>query len=400
MGNCDKNSLKKIAAVSTLTSTASYISLVILALYINTYVSLVLTAVVIAIPSIIRAFSGFFLNNLAKIIKKENLFLLSLLLSSSCFFLYIIAKSFIIFLLIAIVSGISALVYQPIAKEFFSNSASDKESIGFVHRIRYLTICVAGLVGPVIGGFILHSCGYYMCFVLSGIISLIAIIPAYSLSTLKNCQSVSTKATLQLKPKVIKDRLLWGYILSGFLIYLVFSQFEAVYSLALDTTFQNPAEIYSVLLSLNSLFGILLQTLIMQKWFKLKKLSSVNMGVAFFQIGYALFALSFLAINTSFATLVAGVFIYSIGEVITIPQLDIQIDRFAPNELKSEYFSLAELRTLGFVLGPILMSAILKNCTAAFSCLINVVILLFAILINTITQKRYMQTQRREEKVQ
>lgn len=95
-----------------------------------------------------------------------------------------------------------------------------------------------------------------------------------------------------------------------------------------------------------------------------------------------------------------GVFIYSIGEVITIPQLDIQIDRFAPNELKSEYFSLAELRTLGFVLGPILMSAILKNCTAAFSCLINVVILLFAILINTITQKRYMQTQRREEKVQ
>lgn len=205
---------------------------------------------------------------------------------------------------------------------------------------------------------------------------------------------------MQLKPKVIKDRLLWGYILSGFLIYLVFSQFEAVYSLALDTTFQNPAEIYSVLLSLNSLFGILLQTLIMQKWFKLKKLSSVNMGVAFFQIGYALFALSFLAINTSFATLVAGVFIYSIGEVITIPQLDIQIDRFAPNELKSEYFSLAELRTLGFVLGPILMSAILKNCTAAFSCLINVVILLFAILINTITQKRYMQTQRREEKVQ
>ena len=138
MGNCDKNSLKKIAAVSTLTSTASYISLVILALYINTYVSLVLTAVVIAIPSIIRAFSGFFLNNLAKIIKKEKLFLLSLLLSSSCFFLYIIAKSFIIFLLIAIVSGISALVYQPIAKEFFSNSASDKESIGFVHRIRYL----------------------------------------------------------------------------------------------------------------------------------------------------------------------------------------------------------------------------------------------------------------------
>ena len=34
---------------------------------INTYVSLVLTAVVIAIPSIIRAFSGFFLNNLANI---------------------------------------------------------------------------------------------------------------------------------------------------------------------------------------------------------------------------------------------------------------------------------------------------------------------------------------------
>ena len=89
MGNCDKNSLKKIAAVSTLTSTASYISLVILALYINTYVSLVLTAVVIAIPSIIRAFSGFFLNNLAKIIKKrKTLFAVSIAIVIVFFLIY------------------------------------------------------------------------------------------------------------------------------------------------------------------------------------------------------------------------------------------------------------------------------------------------------------------------
>lgn len=397
MESCNSKLLRNIAAVSILTSTASYISLVVLALYINNYVPLVPTAVVIAIPSIIRAFSGFFLGSISKVIKKEVLFLLSLILSSLCFFLYIGANSFIEFLLIAIASGISTMIYHPIAKEFFSNSALDPEQISYVHRIRYLTICIAGLVGPIIGGYIHHAFGYSVCFAVSGLIYLFSIIPSINLVKIHKTQTGTTMSTLRLKPKFIKDRFLLGYIFSGFLIYLVFSQFEAVYSLALDTKFQNPAEIYSILLSLNSLFGILLQALLMKKSFVFKALNSVNIGVVFFQLGYLLFALSFIITSASFIILILGVFIYSIGEVITIPQLDIQIDHVAPKELKSEYFGLSELRTLGFVIGPILMSEVLNRFTATLSCFINIFILLLAVLVNAITQRKYLQSQKREE---
>lgn len=391
MMSYDRKSLGKISSISVLASTASYISIVVLALHISENVSLISTAVVIAIPSIIRAFSGCFLNRLTKIVRKEVLFFLSIVVSSLCFFSYIVVNRFILFLVVAVFSGFSELVYQPVAKEMFSISALNEDGVDYVYRIRYLTICIAGLVGPAIGGIVLRTFGSSACFALSGLIYFVALVPAYSFFKRNQLKAtVCHKQTVRLQEPVIKNYFLWGYIVSGFLVYLVFSQFESVYSLALETTFPKPAEVYSILLCLNSLFGILLQAIFMHKRFKFKKLLNVNWGVVFFQIGYALFALSFFETKNAFAILIIGVLIYSIGEVITIPQLDIQIERFAPDELKSEFFSLAELRTLGFVLGPILMSIVLENSTAVFSCLINILILFLSLWVNKVTTKKVL----------
>jgi MFS family permease len=71
---------------------------------------------------------------------------------------------------------------------------------------------------------------------------------------------------------------------------------------------------------------------------------------------FVLFALS----NGNQATLVLGVIVYSAGEILTIPAIDIAIDRISTPENKTLYFGLSEFRTIGFTLGPIFASIMLK----------------------------------------
>lgn len=177
-------------------------------------------------------------------------------------------------------------------------------------------------------------------------------------------------------------------ILSGTLIYAVFSQFESVYSLALDTVYANPATIYSVLLSLNSLTGIILQAYIIWRNNNKKNSISVGKGLVYFQIGFILFSAAFHFTNIGLCLLILGVLIYSAGEVIVIPGIDVQIDKLASTDSKSLYFGVAEIRTLGFVVGPIVMSWLLDITNATWMCLMCVVVLSIALLLNTIALKK------------
>ena len=58
----------------------------------------------------------------------------------------------------------------------------------------------------------------------------------------------------------------------------------------------------------------------------------------------------------------------------------------APAEMKSVYFSLAEFRTIGFVLGPIIMSWMLEKTSAVHSCIFSIVLLAGACMINVLAE--------------
>lgn len=391
MGHCNRKTLLRITVIHSLYTFASYVSLVIFALFLSKKTSVVHTSVIVAVPSMMRVFAGFISYRIEHWIGTSRTLLTAICIRFFSYLLYTIFDLWWQLLIIALIDGVAELLYQPIAKGIFANAAKDEEGTELVHRIRYLSICVAGLIGPLVGGYIADRFGYRYCIYTSALLYLTAYVLMLPFTKRGIIAGINLEKQYVGKPtdfSVFNNKQLLICILSGTLIYAVFSQFESVYSLALDSVYDNPAIIYSFLLSLNSLTSIVLQSYII--WRSPNKMNSmsVSKGLVCFQIGFILFSAAFCFTNIGLHLLILGVLIYSVGEVIVIPGIDVQIDKLASPDTKSLYFGVAEIRILGFVVGPMVMSWLLDSINATWMCLACVVLLSIALMLNTITFKR------------
>lgn len=119
----------------------------------------------------------------------------------------------------------------------------------------------------------------------------------------------------------------------------------------------------------------MLQTIVMTKKDSFRDKLQIRTGIVLFQVAFLIFTLVFLYKNLSIYILILGVFVYSLGEVIAIPGLDITIDKIAPDDRKNLYFGFAELRGIGFVLGPVIMGMLLQRFDAIILNLTNIFLL-------------------------
>lgn len=390
MEHCDRKILLQITVIHSLYTFATYVSLVIFALFLSEKTSVVQASVIVAVPAIMRVFSGFISYRIERRIGTIRVLLIAICIRFFSCLLYTVFDFWWELLIIALIDGVAELLYQPIAKGSFANAAKDAEGTELVHRVRYLSICVAGLIGPIVGGFIADRFGYLCCIYISAALYLAACVSMLSLPKQVNATVGRPGMLYSGSPSascMFENKQLLICILCGTLVYAVFSQFESVYSLALDSAYDNPAIIYSFLLSLNSFAGILLQSYIIWRSQRNKDNMSVGKGIVCFQIGFILFAAAFHFTDIGVQLLILGVLIYSVGEVVVIPGLDVQIDKISSPDTKSLYFGMAEIRTIGFVVGPIGMSWLLDNTNATWMCLVCVMVLFIALICNSIAVK-------------
>ena len=385
--SCKENAMK-LLILNAGCSMAFYMTIAVLALYINQFLSIGKTAIIMAIPSIFRLFSGILMPCIDRKIALKKLGVIAVMLNAVVYMMYPMAKSFVVFIVLASVNGLAELIYQPTIKYMFSNLAQNDIETDYVHKIRYYSICIAGLLGPIIGGGIESFCGAKTCFLFASAIELLMVLlfivfipDAQNLCIIDKTQKRTSKV----------DKILIGYIASGFLVYFVFSQFESVYSLALKNYFENTELIYSILLCFNSFFGLLIQTILIKNNTK----TNVCKGIVWFEIAFIIFAISF-GLSLGILFYIIGVLVYTMAEVTVIPGLDIQIDECADENNKMEYFAIAEIRTMGFVIGPIVFGWALDRFNAVTTCIMSVCILALAQLSNEITVK--MKTYKESEK--
>lgn len=373
--------------ISIIFDSSMYVSLIVYALYINRYMGVMQTAFIVAIPNLISFLAGPFPYMLIKKIGRKMSLIIGMAAMAISYYSIAISTMLISFLIVSVTIGISQLILKPILRSLFSESAINDNGIDLVHRIRYISICISGILGPLVGGFVSQKYGYQICFKISAIGFFLCILLVILRGHVLNYNTTNSNEDIGKKERGIfsLDKkqicLLCSCILSGLLVYTVFIQFETVYSLTLKELFKNPASLYSKLIALNSFFGMTLQILIMLSKSKFRVKLKVKFGLIMFQLAFAIFALIFYFKYASIVILVIAVLIYSIGEVIVIPGLDISIDKIAPKDKKSLYFGFAEFRVLGFSLGPIIMGVILKYSNAVFLNIINIIFLLLALTI-------------------
>lgn len=375
----------KITILNTIYSLSEYISLAILALYINEKLSLINTTIVISLSTLIPIFFGATSVIFEKNIGRRKSLILSniILLSSYC--VIISTNKFGLLLLAAVLQGISRILWQPIIKTLFIEYSVVLNNSSSAHRLRYITICIAGLLGPMIGAGISNYYGKVECLYCSIVMIFVSIIIIIISNNEEPevMQKCALKNTFSVRSLVaIKDAsaLLWVYILVGTLVFFVFVQFENTYSLYFKAYSEKPENIFSLLLILNSMFGIILQIVTMKlKINNSKKL--VSRGMLFFILAFTFFAFSFEFKCSHMSVLVIAIFIYSVGEVTVIPALDMLIDEISSDKNKILYFGLAEIRNIGFMAGPIFAGMMLEYTSPVIASVSCVMILVVADLI-------------------
>lgn len=397
--------LKCVFIISFLQDFSYYVYLSVFALFLNRKTSLLNTSIIIAITNLVPVFAGFFSDKIERKMGTFRALILSFLIWTTDILLFVFIREFTVLVFVALLHGFSQMISKPILKTMYSKCQFEMENgTEKVHRVRYIEICVAGLTGPVVGGVISNYLPFNYCFFISFLFSILLIVllchwkRLFSNESVHISTEVVTENSIQKANSGLLDfsckksyiKLFISYIVCGTLIYTIFVQFESVYSLVLDTVFQKPALIFSYLISLNSLWGIVLQLIIVKS--KLFEKLSVRHGLVFFQLGFLLFALSFRFTNLSLLFLFIGVFVYSIGEVITIPGLEIEIDKIIPEHRKTLYFGLVEIRGIGFVVGPVIMSKILISYNAFATCIFSVIVLSIVFIVelfNSLILKRW-----------
>ena len=144
----------------------------------------------------------------------------------------------------------------------------------------------------------------------------------------------------------------------GFVMFFVFSQFESILPLFLKAERGDSAIAYfSVLLATNAAIGIAMQ-------YPAERLSRRASQSTLALIGCTAFAVSlvlFAAFRVHPVFLYIGVVAWTAGEAIMIPLPDMLIHNLTPDQHKGSYFGLAELRYVGFFLGPVVGGALLAT---------------------------------------
>ncbi|MDG4658575.1 MFS transporter [Ectobacillus antri] len=366
-----------LAMLNLLYSLGVYVTLPVLALYFykDLEVPIGFVGVLLGLPSIISAIFGSFGAFVSNRIGEINCMMVGITCTIFCYLFYLTTDNFIFLFIISVLSGLSRILWQPILKALFAHHASKLEKQDVVFRINYIVICIGAIVGPGIS-MLLNSYSREI----NIIISIVCFVLIVAFLFAKGSKLDVHKSLLSKKPndQTYKrhrvDPLLLNYVIAGALVFMVFSQFETIFSLTLNEVSDNPAFLFSLLLILNSVSGIILQLVLIKFNEKMSTKTVLIIGNFGFALAYLLFAFS----NGSLVLLVIATLLYSFGEVLAIPGSDIIINEIASSENKTLYFSIAEFRIIGFSLGPMLSGVILDVYGSYMMFLSSVVIILIA----------------------
>lgn len=251
-----------------------------------------------------------------------------------------------------ILLGVGRALVEPAAKELLS-SASDADGSAF--RYRYMTLCIGAIVGPLLGG-LLYTVSISLFFLVPA-----ALFGAYA------CLILSVAGTLRRSRQVpagdaprtasiftaLTDLRLICATLGGLAVFFVFSQFESILPLQVRARWDDEgAKYFAGLLIANAILALVLQPLIVAVSERLRTRTLSVIGALAFVAAFAFFGM--IGAEWGYLFLLAGVVFWTIGEGVLLPLPDIAIHQIAPEHSRAIYFGVAELRYIGFFVGPVI----------------------------------------------
>lgn len=347
-----KSLVPAILVSGTLISNAAlFMAISVLALFLSERgLSLSEVGVVIGAIALVASVLGFFGGRLSKSISEPMAVAAGTSLSGVAHLAMSRGRTFPVFLLLALTIGFARSISEPAMKSLMGNNPAPGHP-DLVFRLRYLSICAGAIVGP-LGALLFGS--KELAISATGVILIVygltmIFVARRWIPPVPRTDSLGERgpAAALRDPALVDPRLLI-LIAAGGAVFVVFSLFESIVPLALASSFTDASSRFPVLLIVNAALGAALQ---IPATFLSKFLSTRTLAVAgciFFAFAFALFSVA----EARFQLWVLAVLVFTTGEALALPAGEILIDRVAPAGHKASYFGLAEMRQLGFFIGP------------------------------------------------
>lgn len=373
----NKNTLKIFTLTGMLTI-CSYIVLPFLAVYFTEKgISVSKVGLILGISSFTSSVSCIISPFFEKILGTKISIIISVIIIAICYFLISISNNYIAILCIVILQGIGQGIVNPLLKKLVAVYNKGNENVVF--RYRYIILCVAIIIGPIIGN-MLNILGVDM---MLKIVALGCIISSFSLLGMKNFENISDKqAEKKEKGKINFSILL--FIIWSILVFTVFSVFENVSPLAIQLYSTNAEKLFSIMIILNSILAIIFQPVIIFLNDKLELKYQLILGSLAFFIAYIWFAYS----KGNFINLMLATTIFTVGEAVLIPMLDVLIGKISDDKQLTGVYAISEIKQLGFFIGPVFTTELLQQYnsqimywTVALMCMISMFLSLIILKI-------------------
>jgi len=363
--------LRLLVAGSLLNSVAFFASLPFLSLYLSRISRLPDVAIGAAVGSValIAALGGVLGGVLTDRLGAVPLVLAGLTLYILAYLSLSLTEQVPVVIGLVLLLGVGRLLVEPSMKKLLSLAAADNGSAVF--RIRYATICVGAIVGPLVGA-ALYTASADLIFVLpAGVFALYLALVSRNAARLAAVDTPAEDGGRASLGTAMRDRTLLLVVAGGFVVFFVFSQFESILPLFIQNERGDAAAGYfSMMLAANAALGIVMQypAQRLSRWLDTTTMALVSCVA--FAVSLLLFGL--LPVHPAFAYF--GVLAWTAGEAVLLPLPDVLIHDHAPRERRGSYFGLAELRYLGFFLGPVAGGALLARGDWVYFGLLAVVI--------------------------
>lgn len=272
--------------------------------------------------------------------------------------------------------GVCRMVVEPGGKKLLSLVGGDD---GRVFRVRYMTLCLGGILGPLIGG-ALFTLSPTLFFAVPAVLYLAYLVLFTARRrALGRLERAAAFAGGRFAVRAaLRDRRLLAAAGAGLAVFFVFSQLESMIPLYLREHHGERASTYfAAAFVTNGVLALAFQIPIDRVQQRVGHRWLVAAGCLSFSAAFACYWASAGAVGWLFA----GIVLWTVGEGILLPMPDMAVNAIADDRRKATYFGLADIRYLGFFLGPVAGGFLLGEAGAVYFAVMGVAVFACAPLL-------------------
>lgn len=373
-----KTNKKILLLLSFILNTITYITLPFLAIFLmfTKNISIIQTGFIVGMIPLIAGLSSSIIHIRLKNCKWSVIAIWAMILYAIGYTIIIVAEYKTLIFLAPFFLGIGDALINPIIKALLSYKES-KENISEIFYLRYLGICLAVIVGPIIGNLV-NLYNSRAPFIVAIVLYLLMII------FIKKINNYDIGVITEKNPSNSKEKTRISYdivvlLVFGIILFTIFSIFESGTPIALNNYGKQASQIYSILIAVNSIVVLLLSFVIVKVESRIGLKNVLYIGIFSYSIAYIIF--SFYNINIIY--LLIATIIFSLAEICTIPNIDILTSYITKEEDRRVNYSALELKIIGFFIGPFLVSILVENIGTKGMYITFAIVSLFFLLIST-----------------